>query len=277
MSSTELGINAASGLPKINHDMFPRKSISKLYESRYDEVVYDPTKDDFVSDRLTNVRENWRQEEPEPVVVFTTGVFDLLHHDHKGYLLHTKLTGLPTLYERIAGELRADEWSELDKDEQVAFAEEALEFDYIKLIVSVDGDNSVSVRKGGMEKGDSPRPITSWETRARSVADLTVPIKSSPGWLHRPLADAVTMHGPYDFPPNSRHNDVQKLAANLQPDVWAVFEESKDILSTAPYNQALGKIALKCIDLKEGPNYFADAFIGRFSTSAILKRARGEL
>lgn len=261
--------------PTVGYDTYSHAEITLTFEENYKEVLYDARNEMLAAYRLKEQVAEWQRKDSPTVVVMTSGVYDLLHHDHKGYLLHTKLTGLPVLYEKLHGTL----WHTLNQDQQVKFAHKALMNDALKLVVSVDGDESVANRKGGVtEKGGAPRPITGWETRAKSVADVTVPLStSSNSWVRKPVADAVTIHGPEDFPQGHINYSLISLAEHIQPDAWAIYEESQDILSEVPYHPSLGGIALKCIPYKPGVTYFADPIIGRFSTTSIVKRATGEL
>lgn len=242
----------------------------------YKDYVFNPADDPYASLRLEQQSRAWQQA--GSTVVFTSGVYDLLHHDHKGYLLHTKLTGAETHYKR---HLKSTEksWDELTTQERQAISNSFLERGDLRLIVSVDGDLSVASRKGGKtDKGGAPRPITGWETRARSVADVTVPVQDISGnWRRWPLADAVTMHGPLDFRQQHIHHTLYSLAEFLQPDVWAIYGESQDILEAVPHISGLGRIALRCIPHQSGNTYFTDTILGKFSTSSIVRRANGQL
>lgn len=258
----------------ITNDYFPHEDITDVFESGYKDILFDARSEMFATERLKHKISKWQTGEDPSVVVFTSGVYDLLHHDHKGYLLHTKLTGLPILYESQ----EAKAWNKLGERQQLAFAMHSLLSDKLKLVVSVDGDQSVADRKGSdSSKGSAPRPITGWETRAKSVADVTVPISSGKnGTVRKPVADAVTVHGPLDFHDGHPSSTLFTLAALLQPDVWAIYGESQDILDEAPYIKSLGAISLRCIPYRPGVTYFSDSIIGRFSTSSIVKRVLGE-
>jgi hypothetical protein len=235
--------------------------IANQFERLYQRVLYNPLDDPTAHDRLTDVRSNW---ENNPVkTVLTSGVYDLLHIDHTGYLLHTKAAGAPLHYERFYQ--KGEESWELKMEE-------------LRLIVSVDGDMSVRVHKGFKpEKGGGDRPVFSWQTRARMVAGLTYPVMNGQHLSHYSIADAVTIHGPDDFPDGDTHHDLLALATALQPDVWAIYGESEDLLTTAPVHEHLGGVTLRCI--MDGPenHYFSDELIGgKFSTTKIVHRIAGQ-
>ncbi|MBA3758724.1 hypothetical protein H0X10_03780 [Candidatus Saccharibacteria bacterium] len=260
--------------PGVTYDSHQLNEIAERYAEHYPDFIFNPISDSSATERILAKREEWRTL--GTTVVFTSGVYDLLHQDHKGYLLHTKLTGAAFHYQQHYAYGHST-WDDLTSEEKRVYSDTFIKNEELKLIVSVDGDNSVANRKSGVEtKASSPRPITGWLTRASSVVDVTYPFRTANGWDRRPVADAVTAHGPEDFDATSPHGSIINLACALQPDVWAIYEESEDILSDAPLVPALGAVALSCIPIQEGITYFSDSFLGRFSTTAILRRAKGE-
>ena len=258
---------------RVEFDDYPFAEVATLYERHYSGLFHPEEGYSWrATERLQEVIEYWQQEE-RSTVVFTSGVYDLMHLDHKGYLLHTKLAGAPVHYANQGNQVP---WNELAPERQRHLAERYIESGQLRLVVSVDGDKSVASRKQG--KGGARRPITGWPTRARSVAEVTfqtIGSYDSPKLIY--VADAVTVHGPNDFDETSPHNNLIDLVSLLQPDVWTVFEESQDILDTAPIAPALGSVALRCIPMGDGSRYFTDPIIDKFSTTNILKRAHGEL
>lgn len=244
--------------------------VADRFGEQYADLLFNPDHDPDATQHLLSQITGWQKN--GSTVVFASGVYDLLHHDHKGYLLHTKLAGAATHFNKTeAGKGRT--WADLTIPEKRYISDGYLARGELRLVVSVDGDMSVANRKGN--KGGAARPITGWLTRARSVADVTHPLRTEQGWERRVIADAVTVHGPEDFAGNSPHASVLCLAETLQPDVWTVFEESEDILETAPYVPALGSVALACITMGGDSRYFTDPIIGKFSTTALLTRAMG--
>lgn len=243
------------------------REVAERLSEQYAEVLYHPEHKPDAAKHLKDQVATWQNN--GSTVIFTSGVYDLLHHDHKGYLLHAKLAGAATHYQKVrAG--TGSSWSELPTGEKRQISDTYLANDELRLVVSVDGDMSVAKRKG--DKGGAARPITGWLTRARSVADVTYPLRTNIGWERRMIADAVTIHGPEDFASDSPHASIMTLAETIQPDVWTVFEESTDILETAPYAPALGSVALTCISVGGESRYFTDSIIGKFSTTALLSR-----
>lgn len=252
--------------PQLSMDTLSYRYISDL-QQRFKNKLYNPESDETAYQRLLEQRQQWRDE--GALTVFTSGVYDMLHLDHAGYLLHTKATGAAEYYKRQGFQ---PEWETVESQKQEAFTNRALSSGVLKLIVSVDGDQSVSTRKGfTAEKGGGPRPICSWETRALTVASQSFidPIED-----HRllPTVDAVTIHGPQDFETEHPHASLMSLVEQLQPDVWAIFGESQDILDEAPTHKSLGSIALRCIMDGQGTHYYEDRFMGKISTTKIIKR-----
>jgi hypothetical protein len=259
---------------RVQQDTLRYDFIADQFEQLYQRSLFNPLEDETASERLVAVRAGW---ENSPVTtVLTSGVYDLLHLDHTGYLLHTKAVGAPVHYERFYrnGDVA---WEELSAQDQEAFISMFLRMQELRLIVSVDGDMSVRVRKGFKpEKGGGDRPVFSWQTRARMVAGLTFPSVTGNHVTHQSIADAVTVHGPDDFPEGHPHHDLLALATVLQPDAWAIYGESEDLLTAAPVHEHLGGVALRCI--MDGPenHYFSDELIGgKFSTTKIVNRIAG--
>lgn len=255
---------------RVIFDDHPFAEVAERFGEQYSELLYSPDDDPDATERLKEQITDWQSN--GSTVVFTSGVYDLLHHDHKGYLLHTKLAGAATHFHKTEAN-KERPWSDLTAIEKRHISDTYLASGELRLVVSVDGDMSVASRKG--DKGGAARPITGWLTRARSVADVTHPLRTERGWERRVVADAVTIHGPEDFSAGHPHASIITLAETLQPDVWTVFEESTDILETAPYIPALGSVALACIAMGGDSRYFTDPIIGKFSTTALVTRATG--
>jgi len=257
-------------LSNISNDELPYSYISSLHH-RFSDKVFNPNQDKLATDKLLNLRQKWRGQ--GLLTVFSSGVFDLLHMDHMAYLLHVKATGAAALYERSHRKL----WNELETRQQQDYTTKALGERAIKLVISIDGDESVKTRKGNNpEKHGVPTPIYGWETRAMMVAGLSFinPNDDSSDILF-PIVDAITIHGPQDFPNNSPHSSHFDLVGKLQPDIWTVFGESKDILEGAPSRPNLASVALRCIQDSEGTHYFEDSNIGKMSTTRITNRIMG--
>lgn len=250
----------------ITYDSLPYDYISDLHH-RHGEKIFNPIVNEDATEELFNLRESWRND--QVITVFTSGVFDLLHMDHAGYLLHTKAAGAALHYE----EFNLEPWEELSPEEQREYTSDILSQEMIKLVVSVDGDKSVSNRKAA--KGGFQRPVYSWQTRAMMVASQSFVDPRSNESRLLPTVDAVTAHGPDDFPENSIHSSHFRLVEKLQPDMWAIFGESIDILEGAPNIVSLGNVALRCILDREGTHYFKDGFLSKITTTKIVERILG--
>lgn len=239
-------------------------------QQQFNSKLYNPDLDESATERLIEQREAWRTI--GAITVFTSGVFDMLHPDHAGYLLHTKAVGAAELYRR--SETSRKPWEELDASVQQSFTNIALSNGSLRLIVSIDGDKSVAIRKGfNPDKGNATRPIYAWQTRAFQVAQQCY-ISPQGGDKLLPTVDAITTHGPHDFTEDSLHKSHLALVEALQPDVWAVFGESTDVLEQAPKHSGLGGVALRCILDGSGTHYFEDTVIGKMSTTNIINRIK---
>ena len=257
----------------ITVDSLPYGYISGLWQA-FDSKVFHPDRGEADTARLIEARQQWREE--GAVVVFTSGVFDLLHLDHAAYLLHVKATGASEHYARHG---YAIQWDELDEDQQQSYTNWALSSGQVKLVVSVDGDKSVAARKGfDPQKGGQQRPIYGWQTRALMVASQSF-IDPDPDGRGRllPIADAVTIHGPDDFSDDNPHAIHFQLVEKLQPDVWTFFGESADIAEGAPRYAGIGNVALRMIRDGSGTHYYEDPFIGKMSTTKIGNRITGNI
>lgn len=256
---------------RIRVDSLPYSFIADT-QQRFREKLFNPDQNPNATDELTSLRNRWADE--GATVIYTTGLFDLLHMDHAGYLLHTKAVGAATHFDST---VERDGWEGLTHNERLDYTEWALGSGVLKLIVSVDGDKSASAKKSGKpEKGGGPRPIYSWETRALMVAGLSYINPISPKNELLPTADAVTIHGAHDFPDSVVHYNHFTVAETLKPDTWAIFGESVDIIEQAPQIPELGSVALHCIQDGAGTHYYEDGFIGKMSTTNIVKRITGK-
>lgn len=255
---------------RIRVDTLPYTFIADI-QQRFRKKLYNPNQNPEATTALIALRNRWADE--GATVVYTTGVFDMLHMDHSGYLLHTKAVGAATHFDTT---VEQGGWDGLTQEEKLDYTEWALGSGVLKLIVSVDGDVSVNARKGNnADKGDIPRPVYAWQTRALTVASQSYenPISQSVTLL--PTVDAVTAHGPLDFSDSSAHHTTYTIAGALLPDTWAIYGESTDIIEQAPQIPELGNVALHCIQDGAGIHYFEDDFIGKMSTTNIVKRIIG--
>lgn len=255
----------------VSVDSLPYDYIAGI-DQKFESKLFNPQSDDSATERLVKLRQTWRKA--GATTVFASGVYDMLHMDHAGYLLHTKAVGAASHYNRTHHE---QDWDELESDQQQNYTTLALGNRSVRLIVSVDGNDSVDKRKGhSVEKGGTARPIYSWNTRALMVARLAfVDPSDEMGERLLPTVDAVTIHGPDDFTADSLHASHFDLVGKIQPDVWAIFGESQDILDAAPVMPSLSSVELRCIQDGKGTHYFEDDFMGKMSTTNIVKRILG--
>jgi hypothetical protein len=260
-----------TSIDAISYDSLPYSYISTLHH-RFGEKVFNPNLQDDATEKLLKLREKWHKQ--GSIAVFSSGVFDMLHMDHMAYLLHVKATGAALHYEQQEYQ---KPWNELTTEKQQEYTNRALGARAIKLIISVDGDKSVTARKGNdPKKNGAPAPIYGWETRAMMVASQSfISPDDDSGDILIPTVDAITIHGPQDFSDDNVHSSHFNLVSQLQPDIWTVFGESKDILEGVPLRPELDAVAIRCIQDGVGIHYFEDAFIGKMSTTSISNRIKG--
>lgn len=252
----------------VQRDMLGNEFIKEL-QNPFEAKLFNALESDVATKRLSEQIHCWRQV--GKITVFTSGVFDMLHPDHSGYLLHTKALGAPEAFQQF---MPGEDWYSLNETQQQNFTKVALSRDMIRLVVGLRADTTTAITKGfDPSKGNSPRPIYSWSTRAFQLAKESY---ASPTRNNALLStvDAVTIYGEHDFDEESPHYTHTALAAKLQPDVWAVFEESQDILQKAPQHPGLGSVALRYIVDQPGAHYFTDDVIGVLHTSSIVNRIK---
>lgn len=266
MASTETVSDATRNRIKENEPAY--QEVTELMEAGFRQRIFSAAMNPDATTELAGLREQWGTSPEWPITtVFTVGVYNLMHLQHRGFLLHTKMQGAPRHFERHYAETAGVGWEDLDEETRVAWAREFVLSGEIKQIVSVDGNTNVAVRKGfAPEKGNTARPILDWETRARDVASAFV--EGPDGSV--PIADAVTVHDPYEFP-ETPNEHWESLAELLRPDVWAVYCESEDIQSATADDPRFRAVEFRLI----GPEqYYSDALIGTFHTTHILNRVR---
>lgn len=233
--------------------------------------IYNSLAEEDATERLASSIEYWKGL--GKTVVFTSGVYDGMHPNHAAYLLNVKMLGSELDY----NSKHNDNWDDLRQHEHEEYVRHCLATNALKLVVSLDGDKSVAVRKGwNPEKGSSSRPIFSLNTRMAEVAGLSYRSPANPN-ERVATVDAVTVHGEHDFPEGTPNSNLYNLNAEINPDVWGVYYESGDILEQAPLDDRLGRIAMRVISSGGDDSYWFDDVMGHISTTSMIKRIKGEV
>lgn len=209
---------------------------------------------------LRERKERWQRE--GAIIVFTAGVFDILHVNHLLALTHYRLLGAKEYLDR--NNLKSSNSDDLHK---IAASSR------VRLIISSDSDARAAADKSFVAgKGDCPKPLVSWENRALLLACQQITRSDGSAW---PLVDYITMHGtdsclcdscPYD--------DNAYIATALQPDVVVVSSGSPSTI------QKLKKAAVsqtKLVIIEEGKLAYTDRLLdGPIKSSAIIRRAKSK-
>ena len=255
---------------RVAQDAHDLDDIRNYFEIGFERRIYNPLDSSFATEALQSQIEEWRAE--DKTIVFTSGVYDILHANHRTFLLHTKIAAAPHCWQK--SEQSCVAWDELDKATQAAFTRELLASDMVRQVVSIDGNLAVATRKGFVpEKGNMVRPIFDWQTRARDVLSAGFELEAG---SFKPLVDAVTLHD--NIEPTlaaTPHAGVMDIAHFIQPDVWSVFTESEDIINAAQTTHAhrFDKTSIYVLAAHE---FYHDALIGGLvKTSTITKRIGG--
>lgn len=260
---------------KLPVDETTAETVKGFLEDGFAARMFNPLDDPEATANMHKVRETWRDQ--ERTVVFTSGVFDVMHGNHRAYLLTTKLAGVAIHFNRYEAEEFGKPWSELGLEIRRDYAAHALSSDLVKQIVSVDGDDAVAQRKGfTVSKGNMARPIYGWDSRARDV--LSSSISAPDGSGARFVADAVTIHDNVHAElAETPHNDIMEIAHSVEPDVWAIYYESEDIIGALarevhnPRNPQIQPVIIE-----RGQNFYTDKMLGGpFSTTALALRING--
>lgn len=208
------------------------------------------------------------------MTVFMAGVFDIPTPNHRFGLAEARLMG---------GALRRGiDYTSLTPDsppELIEGVREEAASNSVKLLVSVDTDENVAQSKAFRpEKGNSPKPIFGWSTRAYNLASYTVPQKS--GATHHNTVDYVTRHGINACQAheecNSRDNAL--MVVNLQPKLVVINAASQNTVETVFDLKDRGLLPNTDIGLtNEYVHQYIDPLIGdRVSSTSIIRRAKGE-
>jgi len=261
---------ASTGHADLRYDATPGQEVVDFCEQSYDGRLFDPLTNTDASAGLQALRATWESE--GRTVVFSSGAYDLgPHANHKAYLKGMRVVATPYHYELHDANREGKEWEELVPDQRRDYLHHIVDSDQIKLVVSVDGDAALDKRKSGdPSKGNSRRPFLGWDTRARGILDICDVVN---GQAHL-VVDAVTMHDNQLLElTNTPHAGIMEIGAHVQPDVWAIFFESTDIIDALKRNRTgeydkITPVVLSNADL------YQDPYVGIFSTSSIARRVR---
>lgn len=258
---------------RILADRFESDDIRSFFERGFEKRIYNPLESSLATDLLSAQIEAWRRG--GDTIVFTSGVYDLFHANHRTFLLHTKLAAMPYHYQSMYGHSDGmPSWDELSSQDRTEFCADTLARDSLRLVVSVDGNATVAERKGcRADKGGAPRPIYDWITRARDV--LSAGFETADGTFRR-IADAVTLHDNCEPSlSNSPHAGIMEIAEFVAPNVWSVFCESEDITNALTKGYAVN-FADTEVRVLGSRRFYSDRLIGGpFSTTAVSKRIGG--
>lgn len=208
---------------------------------------------------LRELRRSWENE--GSIVVFTAGVFDILHTSHLLALTHYRLLGAHMYWARQG-----------IKDPSIEMLQEVATSDKVRFIVSVDTDARVAGDKAFMpEKGNSPKPLVSWENRTLLLARQSISGKNN----SRNLIDFITSHGAdacvCDDCPRS---DNAHIAAAIKPDVIVVSSGSQSTIDKLrEHDNELSNSKLVIIQ-ENNLSYYDKLLQGPIKSSSIIKRAQ---
>lgn len=252
-------------------DRFSIEDVRRFIDGPAERRTFNPLGNPAANEELLAKRNEWAAS-PPCTVSFTLGVYDLFHANHRSYLLHTKLAAAPKHYQNYYQRHNDDlGWEELSRTEKHEFCRDVLANGELKLITSVDGNLAVEKTKGHNSlKGNMPRPIYDWNSRVRDVLNVAVEITPQ-HWI--PVVDAVTMHDNQESSLAGTPNESDiSLGTYLQPDVWAIYFESKDTVETVG-NLSSEEYTGDTIIILKNRDYYEDPLLnGGFSTTRILGR-----
>jgi bifunctional ADP-heptose synthase (sugar kinase/adenylyltransferase) len=206
-------------------------AVKELFESDLDDRILKADMLFCNIDDLSKRVNQWRGS--GDVIVFTAGVFDIFTVNHLLGLYHYKMLG----------------------------------GDRVRLVVSIDSDDRVRGTKAFCEdKGNTTKPILSWESRSLMVAKQSF----NNGNV---LVDIITRHGS-DTCSGIRcpHDDNVDIAKYISPDIIVVTSTSLDTIQRLEGDP---DIRSKIIIINEEDLSYDDLYIGgKISTSGIIKRIK---
>ncbi len=208
---------------------------------------------------LCNKRDKWANE--GSVVVFTAGVFDILHTSHLLALTHYRLLGAHEYLKR-QGILNPS----------AETLQEIAASDKVRFILSVDTDSRVAGDKAFVaDKGNSPKPLVSWENRVLLLARQSI---SGANNSHS-LIDFITSHGVdacicNDCP----HSDNAHIAAAIKPDIIVVSSGSQGTINKLREHDAELTNSKLVVIQEDSLSYYDKLLKGPIKSSSIIKRAQ---
>lgn len=208
---------------------------------------------------LRNLRDSWKDE--GSIVVFTAGVFDILHTSHLLALTHYRLLGAHEYWVRQGV-----------NNPSIEQLHEIAASDKVRFILSVDTDSRVAGDKAFIpEKGNSPKPLVSWENRTLLLARQSISGKNN----SRNLIDFITSHGADacicdDCP----RNDNAHIAAAIKPDVIVVSSGSQGTIDKLREHDSELSNANLVIIKEDNLSYHDKLLQGPIKSSSIIKRAQ---
>jgi len=271
MGETRTGLRSAIS---IHQDLTPAAEVRSYWERSFLRRSYNPMESPLATENLRTQVDEWKAQ--GKTVVFTSGVYDLFHANHRTYLFHTKIAAAPFCWRKFYNHSSAPTWEQLTGAEQSVFTERLLKDDLLRLVVSVDGNLAVAERKGNNpEKGGNERPIYDWDTRSRDV--LSAALEVSPG-VSSMIADAVTIHDRVEPAfADTPHAGIMEIAEFVRPDVWSVYFESEDIIEAVSTTHA-NTFSDVGVTVLNGNDFYHDRLLGGpFKTTAIVKRIGGTM
>lgn len=208
---------------------------------------------------LQSIRRSWAAA--GSIVVFTAGVFDILHTSHLLALTHYRLLG-------------AHEYLHRQNIEQpsIELLQEVAASSKVRFMLSVDTDERVTSDKAFVpSKGNSPKPLVSWENRTLLLAHQAMKTKNG----SHSLIDYITSHGQDactcdDCP----RYDNAYIAASIKPDVIIVSSGSPTTIEKL-YSKKDELPDTKLIIIEENALAYYDKLLqGPIKSSSIIKRAQ---
>jgi hypothetical protein len=210
-------------------------------------------------EKLRRKRNMWHDD--GSIVIFTAGVFDILHVNHLLALTHYRLLGAQEYLVRQGSmETNMEDLREIAASDKVRF------------ILSVDSDARVSEDKAFIpSKGDCPKPLVSWRNRVLLLARQQI---SRSDGSARPLVDFITMHGKDSCTCDScPHQDNVYIASAIRPDLVIVSSGSPSTIQKLEERAELADS--KLIVIREDRLAYHDALLrGPIKSSSIIRRAQ---